>query len=264
MTSLQSNREELLGHTVVVTGAGSGIGAATAKRFAAAGAQLVLIDLNDAAMASTASAIATQGGSVAPLRYAGSITDEGFVQASIADAVKRAGSIQGLVNVAGITRDNRTIKMSLADFRLVLDVHLTGSWLLIRELGVQDWHPSWKRDNAPDPRRFITSLSSVSARNGNPGQANYTAAKGAIEALTRTIAREYAAYGARVNAIAPGPVDTPMLGAVPDEIRAAMARSTLVGRIAKPEEIADAIFKISTSPYVTGQVLQANGGMYMG
>ncbi|MGH0036266.1 MAG: SDR family NAD(P)-dependent oxidoreductase [Myxococcota bacterium] len=254
---------ELLGQTVIVTGAGSGIGAETAKRFAAEGALVAMVDMNADGMAETAAAAKSAGAEVEPVAYAGSITDEGFVEATIADLLGRTQGIQGLVNVAGITRDARTVKMSLDDFRLVLDVHLTGSWLLIREIGKQDWHPTWKEAQAGDPRRFITSLSSVSARNGNPGQANYCAAKGGIEALTKTIAREYATYGARVNAIAPGPVDTPMLSAVPEEIRQAMGRATLLGRIAQPAEIADAIFKVSTSPYITGQVIQVNGGMYL-
>jgi 3-oxoacyl-[acyl-carrier protein] reductase len=241
--------KELLGQTVIVTGAGSGIGAATARRFAAEGALVAMVDMNADGMAATAAAARAEGAEVEPLAFAGSITDEAFVESTIGDLLGKTQGIQGLVNVAGITRDARTIKMSLDDFRLVLDVHLTGSWLLIRELGKQDWHPSWKEAQSGDPRRFVTSLSSVSARNGNPGQANYCAAKGGIESLTKTIA--------------PGPVDTPMLGAVPDEIRQAMGRATLLGRIAQPEEIADAIFKVSTSPYITGQVIQVNGGMYL-
>lgn len=254
---------ELLGQTVIVTGAGSGIGAATTHRFASEGALVAMVDMNAEGMAATAAAAMEAGAEVSPVAYAGSITDQTFVETSIADLLAKTNGIQGLVNVAGITRDARTIKMSLADFRLVLDVHLTGSWLLIREVGKQDWHPAWKESQQGDPRRFITSLSSVSAKNGNPGQANYCAAKGAIEALTKTIAREYATYGARVNAVAPGPVDTPMLAAVPEEIRQAMGRSTLLGRIGQPQEIADAIFKISTSSYITGQVIQVNGGMYL-
>ncbi len=254
---------ELLGQTVMVTGAGSGIGAATALRMASEGALVAMVDMNEDGMQATAAAAVDAGAEVKPVAYAGSITDEAFVERTVADLLGQADGIQGLVNVAGITRDARTIKMSVDDFRAVLDVHLTGSWLLIREIGRQDWHPHWKESQAGDPRRFVTSLSSVSARNGNPGQANYCAAKGGIESLTKTIAREYATYGARVNAIAPGPVDTPMLAAVPEEIRQAMGRSTLLGRIGQPEEIADAIFKVSTSPYITGQVIQVNGGMYL-
>lgn len=114
--------------------------------------------------------------------------------------------------------------------------------------------------------RFIVNFSSVSARNGNIGQVDYTAAKGAIEAVTRTAAREFSGYRARVNAIAPGPVNTPMLAAVGEEGIAAMARTTLVGRVAEPEEIANTICAIADPKlfgYTTGQVFAANGGMYL-
>ena len=114
--------------------------------------------------------------------------------------------------------------------------------------------------------RFIVNFSSVSARNGNVGQADYTAAKGAIESLTKTTAREFAGYGVRVNAIAPGPVNTPMLAAVGAEGIKAISRGTLVGRVAEPDEMAATVCAIADGRlfgYTTGQVFAANGGMYL-
>src|SRR5262249_59409923 len=111
--------------------------------------------------------------------------------------------------------------------------------------------------------RFIVTFSSVSARKGNVGQIDYTAAKGAIEAVTRTTAREFASYGARVNAIAPGPVNTPMLAAIGEPGVRLMAAATLVGRIAEPDDIAHFVCALADpkiSGYVTGQVLPVNGG----
>jgi 3-oxoacyl-[acyl-carrier protein] reductase len=174
------------------------------------------------------------------------------------------------VNVAGVTRDARIVKKTLEDFQLVLSVHLHGTFLFTREVAVQHWHELFKQ-NGNEPlrdgqNRFIVNFSSVSARNGNVGQVDYTAAKGAIEAVTRTTAREFASYGVRVNAIAPGPVNTAMLEKVgPDGIRA-MGRATLVGRVAEPEEIAWTICAIADPKlfgFTTGQVFAANGGMYL-
>jgi 3-oxoacyl-[acyl-carrier protein] reductase len=174
------------------------------------------------------------------------------------------------VNVAGITRDARIPKKSFADFQAVLAVHLHGTFLFMREVAAQHWHPLFK-DNGNQPlrdgaNRFIVNFSSVSARNGNVGQADYTAAKGAIEALTRTTAREFASYGARVNAIAPGPVRTPMLAGVGEAGIGLMAAATLLGRIAEPAEIAASVAAIADPKlfgYATGQVFPVNGGMYL-
>jgi 3-oxoacyl-[acyl-carrier protein] reductase len=172
--------------------------------------------------------------------------------------------------VAGITRDARIAKKSFDDFKLVLAVHLYGTFLFTREVAAQHWHPLFKeRGNQPlddGVNRVITNFSSVSARNGNIGQIDYTAAKGAIEAATRTTAREFSGYRARCNAIAPGPVNTPMLAEVGEAGIAAMGRATLVGRIAEPADIANFICALvdpKISGYVTGQVFQVNGGMYL-
>jgi 3-oxoacyl-[acyl-carrier protein] reductase len=198
------------------------------------------------------------------------VTDEEQVKGAVAKALEASGCINGLVNVAGITRDARITKKSYDDFKAVMAVHLHGTFLFTREVAVQHWHPLFK-DNGNQPlsdglNRFIVNFSSVSARNGNVGQIDYTAAKGAIEAATRTTAREFTGYRVRVNAIAPGPVDTPMLAAVGDEGIAAMGRATLVGRIATPEEMANTVCAIADPKlfgYTTGQVFASNGGLYL-
>ena len=178
--------------------------------------------------------------------------------------------INGVVNVAGITRDTRITKKSYADFNLVLSVHLGGTFLFTREVAVQHWHPLFKA-NGNEPlddgvNRFIVNFSSVSARDGNIGQVDYTAAKGAIESVTRTTAREFSGYRVRVNAVAPGPVDTPMLAGVGEAGIAAMKRRTLLGKVAKPADLAATVVGMAcpkVSGYTTGQVFAANGGMYM-
>jgi 3-oxoacyl-[acyl-carrier protein] reductase len=184
--------------------------------------------------------------------------------------LEASGCINGVVNVAGITRDARIPKKAYEDFKLVIAVHLYGTFLFTREVAAQHWHALFKdRGNQPlrdGVNRFIVNFSSVSARNGNVGQIDYTAAKGAIEAATRTTAREFASYAARVNAIAPGPVDTQMLAGVGEGGIKLMAAATLTGRIAQPEEIAGAVCALADPKlfgYATGQVFQVNGGLYL-
>ena len=185
-------------------------------------------------------------------------------------ALEATGCINGVVNAAGIARDARIIKKSYDDFKAVIAVHLFGTFLFMREVAAQHWHPLFK-DNGNQPladgvNRFIINFSSVSARNGNVGQIDYTAAKGAIESATKTAAREFASYRARVNAIAPGPVNTPMLAQVGKEGIEAMSRVTLAGRVAEPEELAATVAAIADPKlfgYTTGQVFAANGGMYL-
>jgi len=237
-----------LGETHIVTGAAQGIGFCVAEALARHGAQVAMVDL-DAGRLEEAKAKIEQA-AVTPLVV--------------------SGCINGVVNVAGITRDSRITKKSLEDFNLVLAVHLGGTFLFTREVATQHWHPLFKA-NGNEPlddgvNRFIVNFSSVSARNGNVGQVDYTAAKGAIESVTRTTAREFSGYRVRVNAIAPGPVNTPMLAGVGNQGIEAMKRATLLGKVAEPEELAATVVGIACpkiSGYTTGQIFAANGGMYM-
>jgi 3-oxoacyl-[acyl-carrier protein] reductase len=257
------------GETHLVTGAGQGIGRCVAAALAAHGARVVLLDLDAGRLREVQREIA-RGGAAEPLVAAADVTREEDVQRAVASALEASGCVNGVVNAAGITRDARIVKKSLAEFQAVVAVHLHGTLLTTREVAVQHWHPLFKANGNQPLRdgvnRFIVNFSSVSARNGNVGQVDYTAAKGAIEAVTRTTAREFAGYGVRANAIAPGPVNTPMLAAVGEAGIQAMGRATLVGRIAEPEEIAWTVCAIADPKlfgYTTGQVFAANGGMYL-
>jgi 3-oxoacyl-[acyl-carrier protein] reductase len=257
------------GETHIVTGAGQGIGRAIARQLSAHGAQLVLVDVDAGNLERASNEIVDQG-SLRPLANAIDVTDESAVQDTVRRALEATGCINGVVNVAGIARDARIIKKSYEEFKAVIAVHLHGTFLFMREVAAQHWHPLFK-DNGNQPlsdgvNRFIVNFSSVSARNGNIGQIDYTAAKGAIESATKTAAREFASYRARVNAIAPGPVNTPMLAAVGEGGIEAMSRMTLTGRVAEPDEIAATVAAIADQKlfgYTTGQVFAANGGMYL-
>lgn len=257
------------GETHIVTGAAQGIGRAVAMALAEHGAQVVLVDLDEGRLAEAATEIAKVA-KVTPLFSAANVTDEAHVQRAVAKALEATGVVNGVVNLAGITRDARIPKKSYDDFKLVIGVHLYGTFLFLREVAAQCWHVQFKNaGNQPledGVNRFVINFSSVSARNGNIGQIDYTAAKGAIEAMTKTTAREFSGYRARVNAIAPGPVNTPMLAAVGQAGVEAMARGTLVGRIAEPNDMAAVVCFLADpkmSGYVTGQVMPANGGLYL-
>lgn len=257
------------GETHIVTGASQGIGNAVATALAAHGACVALVDLDAERLGAVRDEI-SKSAPTAPLVVPANVTDEQQVSDAVSAVLDSTGCINGLVNVAGITKDARITKKTYDEFKAVLAVHLHGTFLFTREVANQHWHPLFKENgNSPledGVNRTIVNFSSVSARNGNIGQVDYTAAKGAIEAVTRTTAREFSSYRARVNAIAPGPVNTPMLAALGEDGVKAMSRATLVGRIASAEEMAATICAISDPRlfgFTTGQIFACNGGMYM-
>lgn len=235
---------------VVITGGASGIGAATAARFAADRAMVILADIDAGRAKDAATGIREAGGDVDWTEL--DVACRNSWQAAADAVVSRHGHISVLVNNAGVTRDRTLLKLTDADWDTVLDIHLRGTWL-----GCQQVIP-YMRDAGGGS---IVNISS-DARHGSFGQANYSAAKAGIVALTRTAALEHARHNIRVNAVAPGPVNTPMLHGVPDDVVQGWLQAIPLRRLAEAAEIAAVIRFLASddAAYITGQVISVDGG----
>jgi len=244
-------QQHLNGKTAWITGAGSGIGEATAKRFAREGAKLALTDVNPEGIERVAKEI---GGEV--FTAVADVSNRDQVQAAVKGIAERFGRLDILIANAGVTKDGLALKMSEQNWDLVVDVSLKGTFLCcqaaMRYMMTQKFG------------RIVTTSSVASL--GNPGQANYSAAKAGIIGLTKTLALELAPFNITVNCVAPGAVDTPMLQALKDEIRQGMLKMIPLKRFASPEEIAAAhvFFCSDDAAYLTGQVLFVDGGISTG
>ena len=240
----------LEGRTAVITGGAQGIGRAIAQTFVEHGAAVVLGDLDGEAAQATATQLAAGGGNLAGV--ACNVTSEQDVQRLIATAVDTYGRLDIFVNNAGITRDATMRKMTIEQFTQVIDVHLLGTWL-----GTKHASEAMREHGGS-----IVNLSSISARIGNFGQTNYSAAKAGVVGLTKAASKEGARYGIRVNAIQPGLIRTAMTEAMPKEAWEAKMADIPLGRAGEPEEVASvALFLASDlSSYVTGTVIEVTGG----
>lgn len=235
----------------LVTGAASGIGAATARRIVRSGNSVVIADLDASGATRLAESLSADGAAdVVPVGL--DVADEEQWVTAINVVEQRFGRLNGLVNNAGVTADASLRKMQLSQWDRVVDVHLKGAWLGCRAAATL---------LAASSAAAIVNISS-GGRHGSFGQANYSAAKAGVVGLTKTVAVELAPKGVRCNAVAPGAVATPMLATVPDHVIDQWERQTLLGRIGQPDEIADAVwFLLSPAAgYITGQVLDVNGG----
>jgi 3-oxoacyl-[acyl-carrier protein] reductase len=245
------------GRVAVVTGAAQGIGAATARRLAAEGAIVAVLDRNAEGASATAEDIRAIGGSAVGL--ACDVSSAASVAAAVAAVAAQQGRIDVLINNAGVTRDGLLFKMTDDDWNTVVQVNLTSVFLMCRAAQEQMVAARYGR---------IVNLSSRSAL-GNRGQANYAAAKAGIQGLTATLAIELGPFNITVNAVAPGYVATPMtaatakrVGMTAEEHQQDVAQRTPLRRVAQPEEIASVVAFLASddASYVSGQTLYVNGG----
>jgi 3-oxoacyl-[acyl-carrier protein] reductase len=269
----------LQGKTAMVTGAGRGIGRATALRLAAEGAVILISDLDEKSLAETAELIAAARGKAQTL--AGDVTSENFAEELVTAALERLGGVDILVNNAGYTWDGVIHKMSDEQWQSMLDVHLTAPFRIVRAASSY-FREAAKREIEAAGRaraRKIVNVSSTSGTRGNFGQANYAAAKAGVIGLTKTLAREWGRFNVQVNAVAFGLIDTRLtrdkesgekilrgessidLG-IPAAMRELAIRQIPLLRPGTPEEAAGAIlfFCSPLSDYVSGQVLEVCGG----
>ena len=245
----------LNGKVALVTGAGSGIGKEIAKMLAAKGAQVIINYMHSKESAEAAAAdIRDAGGNAECVQC--SVNDFAAVQSMIKEIVKKYGRIDILVNNAGITKDNLLMAMKEEEFDDVIDVNLKGTFNTMRHV---------YRQMLKQKSGSIINISSVSGVLGNPGQVNYAASKAGIIGMTKSMARELASRGIRVNAVAPGFVETPMTDKLPASAKEAGLAQIPMGRFAKAEEIASAVCFLASdeAAYITGQVLCVDGGMAM-
>ena len=243
--------------TAIITGAARGIGAAVAKRFAADGLQVAVLDLDESACAAVVSEIETAGGKA--LAVGVDVSDEAAVAAAVERVAAELGAPTVLVNNAGIIRDNMLFKMTVSDWDAVLGVHLRGSFLMSRACQKYMVDAKFGR---------IVNLSSTSAL-GNRGQANYSAAKAGMQGFTKTLAIELGKFGVTANAIAPGFIATDMTKATAERMGITFeaflegaAKEIPVGRVGQPEDIAaTAAFLVrEDAGFVSGQVIYVAGG----
>jgi 3-oxoacyl-[acyl-carrier protein] reductase len=244
----------LQGKTAVVTGAARGIGRVIALELASEGADLAICDLEEAWLAETAEAVRAKGRKATCLAV--DVSDGDRVTAAVSAAAKALGRIDILVNNAGITRDNLLVRMSEEDWDAVLAVNLKGAFLFTKAVA----RPMMKQRGGA-----VVNIASIIGLIGNAGQCNYAASKAGLIALTKSAARELASRGVRVNAVAPGFIETKMTDALAEDVQAKMLASIPMGRFGKPGDVAKAVVFLASdaSSYMTGQVLTVSGGMVM-
>ncbi len=243
------------GKVALVTGASQGIGRATARALADAGAKVGVAARSADKLASLVSEIEGAGGAAVAVLM--DVADAAQVKTGFQQVLSKFGRLDILVNNAAITRDTLALRMKLEDWDAVLRTNLTGAHLCIQQaLGAMLKQRSGR----------IINLSSVVAQTGNAGQANYVASKAGLIGLTRAIAVEVASRNITVNAVAPGFIATPMTDVLSQEIKDKMKAMIPLGRFGSDKDIAAAIVFLASdeASYITGQVLEVNGGVHMG
>jgi 3-oxoacyl-[acyl-carrier protein] reductase len=245
----------LEGRVTLVTGASQGIGRACALELAAAGASIAAAARNEEKLAQLVSEITSRGGHAAAFRM--DVASEDEVKSAVKAALDRFGKIDILVNNAGVTRDQLVMRMKRADWDAVLATNLTGAYLCIQQVIGSMLKQRWGR---------IINITSIFGQIGQAGQANYAASKAGLIGLTRAVAREVASRNITVNAVAPGYIETAMTAVLTDDLKKKVLEMVPLGRAGSDQDVAHAVRFLASeeAAYITGEVLNVNGGMFMG
>ncbi len=245
----------LAGKACIVTGGSKGIGRAIVELFASEGARVYYFSRSEAEDPAALSAAAQAGGGAVKW-IACDVADEAAVEAAVESVVAEAGAVDALVNNAGVTRDGLVFRMSLADWETVMRTNLTSAFLVSRSVA---------RLMIKRRAGSIVNVSSVVGITGNGGQTNYSSSKAGLIGFTKSLAREVGSRGVRVNALAPGFIETAMTDKIPAEAKEKLKAGIPLGRAGAPEDVARAALFLCSelSAYVTGEVLKVDGGMAM-
>ena len=242
----------LAGEIALVTGASRGIGAAIADTLAAQGATVIGTATSESGAAAIGERLAAHGGAGRVLN----VTDGAAIEALVDAIAAEFGPVSILVNNAGITRDQLLMRMKEEDWNAILDTNLSSVFRTSKAV---------MRGMMKAKKGRIVNIASVIGLTGNPGQANYAAAKAGIIAFSKSMAREIGSRGITVNVVAPGFIDTDMTRALPESARESLLGQIALGRLGQPQDIANAVVFLASpaAAYVTGETLHVNGGMYM-
>ena len=236
---------------VIITGAARGIGYAIAETFVAEGARVIVIDISPEAVNAAVEKLGTSA-----TGYVGNVTDSAGIEAIFNEVASKFGSIDCLINNAGVTRDNLMLRMKEEEWQMVLDINLKGAFICTQKVFK---HMMKARKGS------IINMASVIGLMGNAGQANYAASKGGLIAFTKSCAKEFAGRAVRVNAIAPGFIETEMTASLSTEVRAEYAKVIPLQKMGNPTDVADLCLFLAgdASSYITGQTIAVDGGLTM-
>ena len=245
----------LSGRVALVTGASQGIGRACALRLAEGGAVMAVAARSQDKLNELVTQITSTGGKAAA--FAVDVAEEEQIKSTVKKVIEQFGKIDILVNNAGITRDQLVMRMKRADWDAVVNTNLTSAYLLTQQVMSSMLKQRWGR---------IVNVTSIFGQTGQAGQANYAASKAGLIGLTMAIAREVASRNITCNAVAPGFIETAMTSGLGDDFKQNALKMIPLGRIGTPEDVANAVAFLASeeASYITGHVMNVNGGMLMG